>query len=128
LKSGEFATEAPSKASVEWAAAGLPEEGKVDSLWEADKEAILLVILWEWLGVLEWPSSECGCITRCVWRWEQMWCESGRKEYGLESNASRRLSVFMVSSPREADPPRPKPSHYQPRGSATSESKVKQGT
>jgi hypothetical protein len=24
----------------------------------------------EWLGVLEWSSSECGRVTRCIWRWE----------------------------------------------------------
>jgi hypothetical protein len=82
LKSGEFATEAPSEGLSEVAAAGSPEAGKEDSLWEADEEAILLAILWEWLGVLEWPSFECGRLTWCVWRWEQTWRESGRKEEG----------------------------------------------
>jgi hypothetical protein len=80
----------------EVAAAGSPEADKEDSLWEADEEAILLVILWERLGVLEWSSSEYGCVTWCVWRWEQMWRESGRKEDGLESNASRKLGAYKT--------------------------------
>ncbi len=46
MKSGEFATEAPSEGLFEVAAAGSPEAGTGDALWEADEEAILLVILW----------------------------------------------------------------------------------
>jgi hypothetical protein len=70
LKSGEFATEAPSEGSVEVAAEGSPEEGIEEPSREADEEAIFLLIPKEWLGVLEWSSSECGRVTRCIWRWE----------------------------------------------------------
>jgi hypothetical protein len=94
LKSGGFVTEAPSEGSFEVAALDLPGEGKVDSLWETDEEAMLLVILWERFGVLEGPTSDCGRVMRCVWHWEQMWRESGRKEDELENNASRKLGVY----------------------------------
>ena len=53
MKSGEFATEAPSEGLSEVAAAGSPEEGDEESSRDADEENILLEILQEWLDVLE---------------------------------------------------------------------------
>jgi hypothetical protein len=93
LKSGESATEAPSEGTFELVAVGSPEEGDEDSSSEAGEEAILLMILREEFGVLKWSSFGCGCVARCVWRWEWMQGKHGRTEDGVKSDASRKLGV-----------------------------------
>lgn len=80
MKSGDSATQSAGEGSLEGTVVLLSESATVnsreevigDSLREASGEAMLFVILWEWLSVLRWTSSGCGRVTRCVRRWEGM--------------------------------------------------------